>query len=703
MFRFGSFFLVSVYSLMLKILGLIYKHVYRSKSSLAEENGSNFSANRSQLDDEENLELQSDKNDSNATTASSVLLQSGLVSKNSKCQVISGENLSGFVEEPKTVKFVVQELFVGSDYVVVSSDQTLGSETCDKNDLFEQNLEENREELEQESELSPFYFKLLNASFSTTEETRENLAEMENISEKGKEEKPEFCDFQVEGMNGVEDEDFAYEVELIPSSHPSSVVADQESDANGDDGKIEKNDSDNWMSSFLDQTDQTKSDDLDVQSLNNSCEEVGEDLDDEYIELEPQESASSSSSCADADQSEELRGQNAMQDSSQEGQNCWDSDSDCDEDEPDVLSDHQHLVQQMKMELKNCRIRGLPTISEESETPKMIEDLRPLEIDHKIGYKDVMEGIHKFYKSYAEKMRKLDILNYQTSHAISFLQLKEPQVYTAGKKKGDSSTFVLPKIWAGKVRRIYADPMHKSINEMHRDLELVYVGQVCLSWEILCWMDVRARELLEYDGEGKHSYNRAAEEFQQFQVLVQRFMEDEQFQGRRDENYVRSRCMIRSLLQVPTIKDDKERRKETDAITLEMLVEFIKESMLIFHEFVVADKKATNAGLTKVDLQESGSSELLLDVVSSLQKKERRMREQIRSQNCIVKKLKKHLERRSEREILTSQVELRLVWRVLNMPRLSEDRLVWCRKKLNNISFVGRKVQREASFLLFPC
>lgn len=714
MFRFGSFFLVSVYSLMLKILGLIYnyKHVNRSKSSLAEEKGSNFSEKRSQLDDEENLELQSDKNDSNGTTESSVLLQSGLVSKSSKCQVISGEDLSGFLEEPKAVKFVVEEMFVGSDYVVAGSDQTLSSETFDKNDFFEPNLEEKPEEFDQQSELSPFYFKLFNASFSTTigEETRENLTEMENISEKGKEEEPEFCDFRVEGMNGVEDEDFAYEVELIPSSNSSSPVSDQESDANGDDGistipqEIDKNDSDNWMSSFLDQT---KSDDIDGKSLNNSCEQVEEDLGDEYIEFEPQESASSS--CADADQSEESRGLQT-QDSSK-GQNCWDSDSDCDEDEPDGLSEHQHLVQQMKMELKNCRIRGLPTISEEeSETPKMIEDLRPLQIDHKIGYKDVMEGIHKFYKSYTEKMRKLDILNYQTSHAISFLQLKECQVYTAGKKKGDLLSFVVPKIWPGKVRRIYADPMHKSINEMHRDLELVYVGQVCLSWEILCWMDVRARELLQYDGEGNHSYNRAAEEFQQFQVLLQRFMEDEQFQGRKHENYVRRRCMIRSLLQVPTIKDDcvktkKERREETDAITLEMLVEMIRESMVIFHEFVVADKKATNGGLTKVDVEECGRSELLLEVVSSLQKKERRMREEIRSQKCIVKKLKKHDERRWDRETskLSSQVELRLVWRVLNMSRLSQDRLVWCQKKLDSISFVGRKVEREPSFLLFPC
>lgn len=75
-----------------------------------------------------------------------------------------------------------------------------------------------------------------------------------------------------------------------------------------------------------------------------------------------------------------------------------------------------------------------------------------------------------------------------------------------------------------------------------------------------------------------------------------------------------------TLLADDCVKTNKERREETDAITLEMLVEMIKESMMVFHEFVVADKKATNGGLTKVDVQECGSSELLSEVVSSLQK-----------------------------------------------------------------------------------
>lgn len=146
---------------------------------------------------------------------------------------------------------------------------------------------------------------------------------------------------------------------------------------------------------------------------------------------------------------------------------------------------------------------------------------------------------------------------------VGFLQLKVSEVIAAGNTKGDWVPFVLPKMRPYKVQRIYADPMHKSILELYHDLELVYIGQVCLSWEILCWMYKKGQELLRYDPEGNHSYNQVADEFQQFQVLLQRFVEDEQFQGQRMQNYATSRCMIKCLLQVPTIRGEPNNLKTT--------------------------------------------------------------------------------------------------------------------------------------------
>lgn len=73
-------------------------------------------------------------------------------------------------------------------------------------------------------------------------------------------------------------------------------------------------------------------------------------------------------------------------------------------------------LKQLKMQLKLDRTGGLPTISEDSEFSKMVEELQPLEIDVNL---DHIADIQKVYKSYSDRMRKLDILNSQTKHAIS--------------------------------------------------------------------------------------------------------------------------------------------------------------------------------------------------------------------------------------------------------------------------------------------
>lgn len=84
----------------------------------------------------------------------------------------------------------------------------------------------------------------------------------------------------------------------------------------------------------------------------------------------------------------------------------------------ETLWEHQDLVEQLKMELKKVRASGLPTILEDSESPKIMEDLKPWKIDEKLQHQNPMGELHRFYKSYREKMRKLDVLTYQKMYAI---------------------------------------------------------------------------------------------------------------------------------------------------------------------------------------------------------------------------------------------------------------------------------------------
>ncbi|KAH1243427.1 hypothetical protein GmHk_07G020508 [Glycine max] len=384
-----------------------------------------------------------------------------------------------------------------------------------------------------------------------------------------------------------------------------------------------------------------------------------------------------------------------------------DFDEEEDEDEDDFEWEHDEVLEQLKMELKNARQGGLATIleeeeEEETESPKVVEDRKPLKIEEKKEFKDHIVEIQKVYRCYAEKIRKLDVLNYQTMHAIGLLELKDPlKLMLIPKSTVQSAKPLSQNLWPRKTQKQISDPMLKFVQELHGDLELVYVGQVCLSWEILCWQHKRVQVLKQCDSQWPRSYNLVAGDFQLFQVLMQRFLEDEPFQGPRIRNYVKNRCLIRNLLQVPVIKEH--------AIDSERLEQIIKESMRVFWEFVRADKDYGNVikvfHQTGIHVKDPAISDLLGNVRTQLQKKERKLKDTVRSGNCIVRKFLKHNEEQIQldQEQLLAQVGLRLVSRVMHMKKLRKDQLMWCNEKLNRIKFDGRKVQVEPSFLFFPC
>lgn len=711
MVRDCSTFLISVYAFILKILGFVAKYVCRSNT---EGNVSYFSAYHSKEGDEvvsekstdfllsglaENGSSESENLDEiTSKTEDSVFMEAELVSSNNKYQFMPSGDVSGVIGEPKTVEFHVEEMFVGSNDALSCSDQSLEDEISQKIEYLEQKMEENILEFYTELEVID-QEKMKSAAMSLC--GGENSV---NLNDK-------ILRFEaVESMDveSMEDQDFSYEIELFPRCKLSTSEANRSSTFSEFKFLVSPQKLESNKKTVLEEDDHRRPEDIGTIMEEGRINQTHFDSDDEYIELEPTRvnptkvNHASFVSDEESKETKELKEPERLKDKG----NSWDSDFN-NENESDVLWEHQHLVQQMKMELKNCRSGGLPTISEDCETPKMVEDLKPLNIDQKFEYKDLMEEIHKFYRTYAEKMRKLDVLNFQTLQAMSLLQLKDSEIFTSGKKKYASmlKQFTLPKIWPGKVQRIHADPTLRTIVELNRDLELVYVGQSCLSWEILSWLYVKAKELLKYDSEGDHSYNRAVEEFQQFQVLMQRFVEDEHFQGPRIQNYVKNRCMIRSLLQVPLIKDDcakdrKERGEEKDSVALEFLVRIIKESMLVFREFLHSDKSSKDHG-AKMDTQEPENMALLADVITTLQKKERRLKENIRSKSCIVKMMQKQ---EDCDQICTCEVELKLVSRVIGLARVNTDQLIWCQNKLRNINFVNRRrVHLEPSFLLFPC
>lgn len=632
------------------------------------------------------------------------------VSSVSKYQFMSGRDVSGFIQGPETMSFSVEESFGGF----------IASELIDET--------HKRFPSPQMSEFISTVGRKPLCSGIMINKDFEGLRKGES---------DQFIDLNVSELRN--DQQFISQVEFVYRDQGEDCSEEsglkEKEGLNSEIDELSQNIDEGLKGSFLEKTvdleeiiSTTNSSNSDEEDKTNNKVSFDEIDDDEFIELEPhlhhsfddlvKESPDEDlhdRSCDDEFATQPLDDLENSEEHCPEKSNSLEWESDEEDEEDDILMEHKYLIEQMKMESKHSRTGGLPTILEESETTRISEDLKPLQLDETFDHSDHMEEIQKFYKSYSSKMRKLDILNRQTMHAISFIQLKEPVKLISSQKSAVSAmkSIFLLNFNQGKLRKVYADQTWKrSMIDLHRDLERVYVGQVCISWEILHWQYTKAQELQEHNSQDCHTYNQVAGEFQQFQVLLQRFIEDELFQGPRVQNYVNKRNVILSLLQVPIIKDDCFKNKtvrEYDAISIAVLKEIIEESMRVFWEFLRADKHEDSLRLkrfhsTKLDHQNAAADlELLMDIKSKLQKKEKRLKEILRSSNCIVKKLQKHQGGRVKHDLLICQVELRLVSRVLHMSRCTTDQLIWCQSKLNKINFVNRKFSVEPSFLLFPC
>ncbi|KAJ4909651.1 hypothetical protein Rs2_04272 [Raphanus sativus] len=266
-------------------------------------------------------------------------------------------------------------------------------------------------------------------------------------------------------------------------------------------------------------------------------------------------------------------------------------------------------------------------------------------------------------------------------------------------------------LWPFKKHKLERDPVERQAS---RDFETVYVSQLCLSWEMLRWQYTK---LLEFDSHvaattTTYQYNLVAGEFQLFQVLLQRFVENEPFQNSsRVETYLKNRRHFHNFLQIP-LSNKKCRNEGEFAVKIETLREIILESMRVFWEFLCADKDELSSVIkvshqTQVSPQDPLDLELLTDMRTHLQKKEKKLKEILRSQCCIVKKLKKNESKSSsvrvKDELLIAQIELRVISRVMTMSKLTTEKLVWCQEKLNRMSFNVRKIHMEPSFSLLPC
>ncbi|XP_042496416.1 uncharacterized protein LOC122075448 isoform X2 [Macadamia integrifolia] len=187
-----------------------------------------------------------------------------------------------------------------------------------------------------------------------------------------------------------------------------------------------------------------------------------------------------------------------------------------------------------------------------------------------------------FYAKYIERMKWFDLLNYERTCGISSIlnkQLGTPSSFESIEPIDFSAPFLS---WSKMDRR-------KLLRSLENDFEMVYVGQSCLCWEAL-HHQYRKVEALACTGLQKGVfYENVAGEFQNFQVLLERFMEYESIQGKRFWNYVQGRFSLKSLLQVPEVSgcsEGEEESREGEAMGASDVLETIEKSIMTFSNFI---------------------------------------------------------------------------------------------------------------------
>ncbi|ERN03967.1 hypothetical protein AMTR_s00079p00101030 [Amborella trichopoda] len=303
------------------------------------------------------------------------------------------------------------------------------------------------------------------------------------------------------------------------------------------------------------------------------------------------------------------------------------------------------------------------------------------------------------YKKYDDKMVFLD--------RISSQKLHEAESFRAAKVGLPRS---ISQRLSFKMREIKNEnsPLKEKERNTYQELEATYVAQICLTWEALNWnyknlQQIKASKTEERESEVLN-YGYISQQFQQFQVLLQRFIEDEPFElGKRPEVFARMRSFNPKLLQVPEFRDADQREEGTDStVSIAPAVAVVEEAIVTFMNFLIVDRGKSSKILRIIFKRNQSSTNptLLKSLKKDMEKKKRKLKDLTRRRKCIKRRIRRQSS--NEMEILMGLIDLKVISRVLRMSRISTEQLKWCEEKLSRVTIYEGKLFRDFIPIMFP-
>ncbi|VAH71487.1 unnamed protein product [Triticum turgidum subsp. durum] len=245
------------------------------------------------------------------------------------------------------------------------------------------------------------------------------------------------------------------------------------------------------------------------------------------------------------------------------------------------------------------------------------------------------------------------------------------------------------------------------LRDPYPELERVYVAQICLTWEALNWnYTTFRRHNAGISGtmmaEARCCPARVAQEFQQFQVLLYRFMENEPFEhGRRPEVYARMKNSSPKLLLVPEFREEED--EKDDLISAVQFLHILEESIRTFMAFLRADKRSHYQMFREMVRRRTSASDqsIVITLKRTNKAKKSRLKDLSRPRRCL-KRIK--LREQEEVAVLLGLIDLKVVARVLRMPEITDQQLHWCEEKMGRLRVDPQQgaMERDPSPLFFP-
>ncbi|KAL0381054.1 UNVERIFIED_CONTAM: hypothetical protein Sangu_0169700 [Sesamum angustifolium] len=274
--------------------------------------------------------------------------------------------------------------------------------------------------------------------------------------------------------------------------------------------------------------------------------------------------------------------------------------------------------------------------------------------------------------------------------------------------------------WSGMARK-------RVLRSLESDFELINVAQSCLTWDALHHQHQKVEALTLFSDKNRLFHHSISGQFQELQILLERFVEEQNSERQRYSNYTHQRLHFQSLLQVPdatgtiefslidTIAGWMEEEGNNYSMGVELIratevLKAIEKCIQAFWSYIKTDNtksvwKYKGIWRSRPPLQDPQDLQLLYTVTKALHKKGVMMKDVEGKKRCCLRRKVKAVESEDEQRnvVMFATIELKLVGMVLGMSLVSTSQLKWCQHKLDNLEFGQGKVWRGTMIqCMFP-